>query len=63
MALSSPDENFVSTSLRLPTEVLHLLRRAAVDRATSQNTRVSVSATVAELVLANANTLAGEPKA
>ena len=49
------DEDFISTGIRLPANVLNVLRIAAAHRAEVDRTRVSVSAVVADLVRANRN--------
>jgi hypothetical protein len=54
-------EAFVSTGIRLPADVLNVLRLAAVHRAEADNTRVSVSAVVSDLVRANRETLERKP--
>jgi hypothetical protein len=54
-------EAFVSTGIRLPVDVLNVLRLAAAHRAEADNTRVSVSAVIADLVVANRELLERKP--
>lgn len=56
-----PIETYVTTGVRLPTDVLAILRLAAVHRAEVDGTRVSVSGLLADLVRANANVLGRRP--
>jgi hypothetical protein len=56
-----PAEPFVTTGIRLPAEVLSILRLAAVHRAEADGCRVSVSAVLADLVLANREILERKP--
>lgn len=41
---------FISTGVRLPSDVLRMLRHAALERAEREGGRVSVSATLTDLV-------------
>lgn len=61
MTLSAPTETYVTTGVRLPTDVLGILRLAAVHRAEVDGTRVSVSAVVSDLVRANRDLLERKP--
>ena len=61
MAKAKPDDGLVATSVTLPAEALNLLQQAAVYRAQCEGTRVSVSATLADLILANRDVLARRP--
>ena len=47
----------VTTGLRLPRDILQLLRRAAVERAAREGGRVSVSGVVRDLARANRDAL------
>ena len=55
------DEAYISTGIRLPADVFSVLRVAAAHRAEADHTRVSVSAVIADLVLANRETLERKP--
>lgn len=56
-----PAPAYVNTGIRLPADVLGILRRAAVYRAEIDGARVSVGAVVADLVRANAEILVRKP--
>ena len=55
------DDDYVSTGIRLPADVLNTLRLAAAHRAEADKTRVSVSGVVADLVRANREVLERKP--
>lgn len=62
MTKPAPDgEEFISTGIRLPADVLNVLRLAAAHRAEADRTRVSVSAVIADLVVANREILERKP--
>ena len=52
---------FVSTGIQLPADVLNVLRLAAAHRAEADHTRVSVSAVISDLVIANRELLESKP--
>jgi hypothetical protein len=59
--LAAHDEDYVSTGIRLPADVLNTLRLAAAHRAEADRTRVSVSGVVSDLVRANRELLERKP--
>lgn len=62
--MTSPEPTtpaFVTTGVRLPADVLGILRLAAVHRAEVDGTRVSVGGVISDLVRANASTLVSRP--
>ena len=61
MTSSAPTETYVTTGVRLPTDVLGILRLAAVHRAEVDGTRVSVGAVIADLVRVHADVLVRRP--
>jgi hypothetical protein len=56
-----PGEAYISTGIRLPADVLNVLRLAAAHRAEADHTRVSVSAVISDLVIANREILERKP--
>ena len=61
MANAASQDEYQRTGVVLPKPAMEIIRQAAVYRAECDNTRVSVSATIADLILANRDLLERRP--
>ena len=61
MAKATPQTEYVATGVTIPAEALNILRQAAVYRGEYESTRVSVSAALTDLILANRGILERRP--